>query len=98
MQRDDPNGPSGRYLVLYEGQGQLDFDFSSSIVQEEPGRILIDVLANQTSGILLKILYTNPDDPIRNVRIVMPGEPKQSSAYLSSEFPVHVQSSFIDRA
>ena len=73
MQRDDANAPSGRYVVLYEGQGQMDFDFQASIVHEEPGRMLIDVLANQTTGIFFKILSTNQDNPIHNVRIIMPG-------------------------
>ena len=74
MLRDDVHAPSGRFLVLYEGQGDIDFDFNAKVVHKEPWRIEIDVETNRTSGIFMKIMSTDASDPIRNVRVIMPGD------------------------
>ena len=65
------NYPGGRYTLLYEGKGTFELEWDASIVSQEPGRALVDVTPNQ--GIRLVITETDPQDPIRNFRFIMPG-------------------------
>lgn len=65
--------PTGKYTVLYDGQGKLEFGQDNvKIVSQTPDRITVDVRPGG-SGIFLKIMATNPDNPIRNIRMIMPG-------------------------
>ncbi len=66
--------PSGRYLVLYEGQGTLLYAAGARLLAAEsrPGRHVLDVDARR-GGIRLEILATDPADPIRDIRVLMPG-------------------------
>lgn len=62
--------PGGEYLVLYEGQGTLRYGFDAERLDESrPGRDVIDVTPSD-QGIHLQITDTNPDDYIRNIRVV----------------------------
>ena len=63
--------PSGEYLCLYEGEGEIHFDWDAQIVSQEPGRIVFSV--QQEIGIHMVIESTNPDNYIRNIRVIMPG-------------------------
>jgi len=58
-----------RVIVLYEGEGVLSYTWSSRLIAEEsvPGR---DVVSVGTNSNLLTIMETNPDNPIRNIRII----------------------------
>jgi len=66
--------PSGLYTVLYEGDGDLSYR-GAAILQPElsaPGMDVID--CNPTRGaIQLTITRTNPANPLRAIRVVMPG-------------------------
>ena len=73
MLRDNPWAPAGRYVVLYEGQGDLVFGFSATEVSRGPGRIELDVVP-ENSGIKMELTNVDQNDPIRNVRVIMPGE------------------------
>lgn len=64
--------PAGTYTVLYEGQGKLDFAKNARIKEAKPGRILIDVDSSK-GGFSLQIRETNPQDYVRNIRVIMPG-------------------------
>ena len=65
--------PGGQYVLLYDGAGTINFNFSSGkIVSQTPGRMLVDVVP-QNPGIWLQILATDPANPIRNIRLIMPG-------------------------
>jgi len=64
--------PAGTYTVLYEGDGQLDFGKNARIRSQEPGRILIDVDSSQ-GGFSLQLHATNPQNPVRNIHVIMPG-------------------------
>jgi len=64
--------PSGRYLVIYDGRGRLDFWNAASIVRSEPGRIVIDVDSSR-GGFFLRLMETDPADYVRNIRVIMPG-------------------------
>lgn len=65
--------PAGKYTVFYDGEGKIGFNYGSGkIVSEAPGRLGVDVQPQDT-GIVLQVLATNPANPIRNIRMIMPG-------------------------
>ncbi len=76
----DGNYPAGTYDLYWEGSGQivlgLDASFSYSV---EPGHDRYNV-APTYEGILIKILASNPYDPIRNIRLMMPGFANEATA------------------
>lgn len=68
----DGHYPGGVYTVLYDGSGTMTFGLDSSIASSQPGEIKINV--NQgNGGIYLKIEDSDIADPIRNIRVIMPG-------------------------
>lgn len=65
--------PGGDYVLLYEGEGELGFPINlPTIVSEEKGRMVVNYPADN-NPLWLSILATNPDNPIRNLRFLMPG-------------------------
>lgn len=65
--------PGGQYVLLYDGEGTINFLFDSAkIASQTTGRMLLDVVPQDT-GIWLQILATNPANPIRNIKLLMPG-------------------------
>jgi hypothetical protein len=64
--------PAGRYVCLWEGTGQVELGFDARVVQRESNRIEADVTPT-SGGILLRILRTDQGDPVRNVRLLVPG-------------------------
>jgi hypothetical protein len=64
--------PAGVYTVLYEGEGKLDFGKNAKVKESKPGRILLDVDAAK-GGFSVQLKETNPQNPIRNIRVIMPG-------------------------
>jgi hypothetical protein len=66
--------PSGHYLVLYEGQGTLEY-FGAPLVTElsTPGRDVLNIDAARLKILGLTITATNPADYLRNIRVIMPG-------------------------
>ncbi len=74
--------PTGNYTLLYDGTGTLDFDLNSaSIVSQTPGRMVVNV--PKGNGIFLRLLTTDPANPLRNIRFIMPGF---ESTYLKQPF------------
>ncbi len=66
------NYPAGVYTLLFDGKGTFATSFDASIIEVSPGRILVNVNPSN-GGILLKLIATDPADPVRNIRFVMPG-------------------------
>ena len=64
--------PAGQYICLYEGEGQIDFGFDAAVTSRQTGRIVLNVTPGN-GGIYLKITATNAANPIRNIRVIMPG-------------------------
>ncbi len=65
--------PSGKYVLLYDGQGTINFLFgSASVVSQTPGRTVLNVVPKPT-GIFIRILATEPKNPMHNIRLIMPG-------------------------
>ncbi|HVW87296.1 MAG TPA: hypothetical protein VHB50_21565 [Bryobacteraceae bacterium] len=70
---DQPSFPKGQYTLLYDGSGTLAFDLqSATIVSQTPGRMVVDVQGGQ-NGIYLIETATDPANPIRNIRFILPG-------------------------
>ncbi|MBE9125275.1 cellulose-binding protein [Coleofasciculus sp. LEGE 07081] len=68
------NYPGGNYVVLYDGEGTLEYGFDGKIDQtaSAPGRDVINVTPSN-GGIHLKITETDPNGTgnyIRNIRVV----------------------------
>lgn len=65
---------SGRYIVLYDGQGTLTYGGDATLVSSAPGRDVIQVDTPTTGGgLLLNITSTDPNHTgnyIRNIRVV----------------------------
>lgn len=62
----------GTYVVLYDGQGRLDFDLDMTLVSSEPGRCDVQLTHKDNIASLL-ILESINGDPVRNIRVLMPG-------------------------
>lgn len=65
--------PEGEYTVLYDGKGELDYQWSARRLSAKPGREVVWVGNQRDAGVLLTIKSTDPADPIRNIRFLMPG-------------------------
>lgn len=63
--------PAGIYTLLYDGKGLLKFNGDVQISERNPGRILIETEGK--SAIFVQLRETDPADPLRNIRVIMPG-------------------------
>jgi Secretion system C-terminal sorting domain len=64
--------PGGTYTCLYDGAGDLRFEWDAAEISRSSGRILLNVTPSN-SGIHMKIVATDSSNPIRNIRVIMPG-------------------------
>ncbi len=64
--------PSGEYVCLYEGDGEIEFWGAATVLAHEPGRIVVGVDSSQ-GGFFLRLRSVNPEDYVRNIRVIMPG-------------------------
>jgi len=66
------HAPVGRYVCLYDGQGELDFQHNARVITRAPGRLVVE-LDGAKGGVFVRLKQTNPENPVRNIRLVMPG-------------------------
>jgi len=66
------HAPDGDYVCLYDGDGQVEFGANSKVVERAPGRLVVTIEGRKT-GTFLSIRKTNPENPVRNIRLLMPG-------------------------
>ncbi len=64
--------PGGQYVVRYQGEGTLNFQFAARVVSQRPGRMVIQVTPGN-DGVLLEITATNPLNYVRDIEVIMPG-------------------------
>jgi hypothetical protein len=65
---------SGRYVLLYDGDGEFDFPAApATVVSRAPGRIELDVQALPDRSIFVSIVRSNRANRVRNVRLILPG-------------------------
>ena len=70
---DGGHYPSGIYTVYYDGNGEMTFSGAAVFREQvQSGVIRINVDASR-GAIFLCIRKTDPDDPIRRIRVMMPG-------------------------
>jgi hypothetical protein len=80
---DQAHYPTGDYTLLYDGKGTIGFDLqSATVVSSRQGRMVVNVPGGH-DGIFLTIMATDPTNPIRNIRFIMPGF---ESAYATQPF------------
>jgi hypothetical protein len=66
--------PSGNYTLLYEGEGDLDFAFGNAkILSRSAGRMVVQVPEAKDGAVILQLKRTNPANPLRQLRFIMPG-------------------------
>ncbi len=66
--------PAGEYTVLWEGTGELSFwGGYENLTQTDDHRIVFDFLSPFENILEMTIITSDINDPIRNVRILMPG-------------------------
>ena len=65
--------PSGLYVVRYDGDGLLEYEWDAVLVDRGPGRDVLEVANPTNQGFLVKLVDTNPDDYLRNIRVIVPG-------------------------
>lgn len=66
------HAPVGDYVCLYDGEGQVEFGANSKVVSREPGRIVVRIEA-QKNGTFLSVRKTSEQNPVRNIRVIIPG-------------------------
>ena len=71
----DQRFPSGRFTCLYEDDGDLEFLQDAKILERSPGKLIVDVQPKH-GGAHLKLTRVNPKDPVRNIRLILPGHEK----------------------
>ena len=72
MLKKNGSHPSGIYNIFFEGDGEIKLGGDASVIDRKPGHIRADVRPS-VKGIHVKIKATNPDDPIRNIAVILPG-------------------------
>lgn len=68
-----PSYPTGHYVVLYQGQGTLNFQFDATLVSTSTGRDIINVATPTGEGFLFEITSTDPNhngNYLRNIQVV----------------------------
>ncbi|KAA0158426.1 hypothetical protein FNF28_06220 [Cafeteria roenbergensis] len=67
--------PSGVYTVTYAGSGELFFGMDAEVVRERKGwiEVKVSLSAVRDNGIFMQIRDTDPADPLRDIRVAMPG-------------------------
>ncbi|MCB9327342.1 MAG: T9SS type A sorting domain-containing protein [Lewinellaceae bacterium] len=66
--------PSGVYTVLWDGTGQLDFWGTFDYLEQTDSQRIIFDIGNPVGGVIeMRIKESDINDPIRNIRVLMPG-------------------------
>jgi hypothetical protein len=75
----DGHYPGGVYTVEYEGKGKLSVSWDAQVISEQEGRLLVQVTPQK--GIYLRIDESDPEDPVRNIHVWMPGFEHAESSF-----------------
>jgi hypothetical protein len=82
----DGKYPGGQYIVLYEGEGTLEYGYDAKKDEtfSSLGRDVIDVTPSD-AGMWLQIRETDPNNYIRNIRVI-PSEYENSNSTFNPDF------------
>ncbi len=64
--------PAGKYVCTYDGDGEIEFAFDAKITSRVNNRIELSVTPSD-NGIYLRIDRSNRSNPVRNIKVWMPG-------------------------
>jgi hypothetical protein len=67
--------PAGTYTCLYEGEGDVDLTGDARVTNREPGKLQVEIQPKNGSA-FLRITRTDPNNYVRNIRLIMPGHEK----------------------
>lgn len=82
--------PAGRWVLRWQGTGTLRLEGGAArVVSQAPGRWEVDLTPQPTGGIVLHLLETDPDDPVRHIELLMPGH--EATAATQPFNPVFLQ-------
>lgn len=81
--------PAGTYTLLYAGKGTFDLSGTGgTLVARGPGRALLRIVP-RSAGIRLRLTATDPEEPVHDIRLILPGFVK---TYASAPFhPLFVE-------
>ncbi len=68
---EDGHYPSGEWTVLWQGEGKVELS-KGEVVSRAAGQFVVK-LNSQGGGFFLRLRETNPSNPVRNLRVLMPG-------------------------
>ena len=91
--------PAGIYTVLYDGKGKLETKSANvdRVIKESPGRIEVE-LNNKGNAFVPKLTATDAADPLRNIRVYMPGfAPRAATATKPAAAPSFFHPLFLER-
>jgi hypothetical protein len=63
--------PSGDYTILYDGEGELSAS-NGKLIKQATGKLLLKI-DGKKDGLMLEIVKTNPQNYLRNIRVLLPG-------------------------
>ncbi|MFO0815571.1 MAG: hypothetical protein U0796_20330 [Gemmatales bacterium] len=78
----------GVYICVYDGEGALDFQGNGKVIKAAQGRMEVEI--TKQPNLLIHLRKTDPTNPLRNIRFLMPGHEK---TYLEKPF----NPSFVER-
>lgn len=67
--------PSGNYTVLYDGEGILSYSDDAKLVEREKGKDIVAINPGKDKEFRVKLIIenSNPENYLRNIRVLMPG-------------------------
>lgn len=67
--------PDGQYTVLYDGEGELVYQDDAKLITHTAGKDIIQIAAgaDQFFKVVLLIKQSNPENHLRNIRVLLPG-------------------------
>lgn len=75
FQDDGRVHPAGKYVVVYAGKGSVTYGLAGTkdAAASKPNRDVVDVRNSDSSGLLISIKETDPNDHVRDIRVYPPG-------------------------
>ncbi len=64
--------PAGVFTCLYDGEGEIDLAFDAKVIERQPGKLKVKIQPRNGMA-SLRIMKTNPKNPVRNIRLIIPG-------------------------
>ncbi|MET0341969.1 MAG: hypothetical protein ABW252_13270 [Polyangiales bacterium] len=70
-----PSVPSGQWTVLWDGKGEIEMWGPALQNQRKAGpkQLVFNTKRGGSEGFVLRLMKTDPSDPVRNIRVLMPG-------------------------